>query len=176
MPRLTSFSVSIRLPMVGELTGTWAPDDAERQAAWEMYVELVTRVSVVELHPADGMLREALSSLHSLFATTRDILRRHGPGVARAAEADELSFGAIAVAVLNGAIRPVLARWHSELLAYEATRPPGVSPVAHEREWVDAPRLRQAIDELRDTLLDYAELLGRVAGVAPLIASEGVRP
>ncbi|MFJ9897895.1 hypothetical protein ACIQPR_31645 [Streptomyces sp. NPDC091280] len=42
---------------------TWEPADAERSAAWESYLELITRVSVEELAPDEGFLREALSSL-----------------------------------------------------------------------------------------------------------------
>ncbi|WP_370135611.1 hypothetical protein [Streptacidiphilus sp. EB103A] len=64
-----------------EIAGTWEPNDAERRAAWELYVELVTRVSVVPLGTDEGLLREALSSLYSLFGTTREVLRRHGPEV-----------------------------------------------------------------------------------------------
>jgi hypothetical protein len=46
------------------------------------YIELVTRIAVVPLGPGGGLLRDALSNLYSLFPTTRDILRRYGPGVA----------------------------------------------------------------------------------------------
>jgi hypothetical protein len=42
----------------------------------------VTRIAVVSLGPDEGLLREALASLHSLFAITRDILRRYGPNIA----------------------------------------------------------------------------------------------
>ena len=38
-----------------------------------MYIELVTRIAVIELRPEEGLLREALSSLYSLFDTTRKI-------------------------------------------------------------------------------------------------------
>jgi hypothetical protein len=124
---------------------------------------------VVELQPTEGSLREVLTSLHSLFATTREIMRRHGPAVARPRRGADLSFGSIAIAVLNGAIRPVLSRWHVELLAHEATMPPGASPVAHEREWEHAAELRDALADLRETLVDYAQLLGQVAGVPSLV-------
>lgn len=41
-------SVGVKLNLrVVEISGTWEPNDAERRAAWELYVELVTRVSVV---------------------------------------------------------------------------------------------------------------------------------
>ncbi|MGW3011312.1 hypothetical protein ACWC9R_21125 [Streptomyces sp. NPDC001219] len=59
-------AVEFTVPFVGEISGTWRPDDAERKAAWELYVELITRVSVIELGPAEGVLREALSSHYTL--------------------------------------------------------------------------------------------------------------
>jgi hypothetical protein len=63
-------------------------------------------------------------------------------------------------AVLNAALRPVLARWHPELLANETQRPAGESPVACERTWPHAGEL----DTTHHGLLDYAE----VADVPPL--------
>lgn len=127
-------TVSLSLPFVA-VSGTWQPDDAERDAAWELYVELVTRVALTPLRPGEGMLREALDSLYALFDRTRDVLRRYGPGVARPAVDHGLSLGYIAVAVLNGAIRPVLASWHPELRSYEHARPDHVSPREHEASW-----------------------------------------
>ena len=76
-----SVEVGLDLRFV-KITGTWEPNDAERLAAWELYVELITRVAVVPLPAGEGLLREALTSLYTLFAATRDILRRHGPGIA----------------------------------------------------------------------------------------------
>jgi hypothetical protein len=175
-PKPMSFEVSLNLPFgLGGVKGTWEPDETQRTAAWEMYVELVTRVAVVELGPAEGLLREALTSLHSLFGTTRDILRRHGPGVAAVAGSAEYSFGYLAVLVLNQVLRPVLATWHPALLAYESRRPPEVSPVDHERSWERAPELRQALGEVRGALAGYAELLGEVAGVPSLLLPAAAR-
>lgn len=115
-----SLKVSLKLGLL-DIGGEWQPDNAEENAAWEMYVELVTRISVAELKPDEGLLREALTSLYSLFGTTRDILRRYGPGITRGKDNGTISFGYIAVAVLNGALRPLLATWHPRLTAYEAT-------------------------------------------------------
>jgi hypothetical protein len=67
--------VKLTIPFIGEISGTWEPDEVERRAAWELYVELVTRVAVVQLGPAEGLLREALSSLREVFGITREILR-----------------------------------------------------------------------------------------------------
>lgn len=162
--------MSLGLPFgLGSIAGTWEPDEEERLAAWEMYVELITRVSVDELGPGEGSLREALSSLYTLFGTTREILRRHGPGVAAPKGGSDLSFGVIALGVVNGALRPFLSKWHVELLHHEGQRPPDVSPLEHERGWERAPELRADLAELRGVLAAYAGYLGDVADVPPLV-------
>ncbi|TWG00869.1 hypothetical protein FHX73_114749 [Kitasatospora viridis] len=163
------FTVKLAVPMIGEISGVWEPVDAERKAAWELYVELVTRVAVVELGPDEGVLREAMNSLYSLFATTRDILRRYGPEVAPRRDPGYVSFGALAVTVLNGALRPLLTRWHPVLTAYEAARPAGLDPVAHEHAWAEAERLREDLRIARETLTDLGRTLAEVAGAGDLM-------
>jgi hypothetical protein len=165
---IRTLKVGLKLGLF-EIGGEWAPDDAEERAAWEMYVELVTRVSIAELKPGEGLLREALTSLYSLFATTRDILRRYGPAIARGKSGGTLSFGYIAVAVLNGALRPLLATWHPQLGTYEATRPAAVSVAAHEAAWPRADELRAELNRVRLVLIDYATLLSDAVGAPSLM-------
>ncbi len=174
MPKkLTSVKVSLKLPYIGGVEGTWEPDESERNAAWEMYVELITRISVAELKPDEGLLREALSSLHTLFDTTRKILRKYGPSIAQPKGKGNgngnLSFGYLAVAVLNVVLRPVLAKWHPLLLDYETTKKSSVSRLEHEKQWDKNEELRRVLNEIRTVLIEYANLLAQVAGVPPLI-------
>lgn len=169
MPKLTSVKVSLTLPYIGGVEGTWEPDETERNAAWEMYVELITRISVSELKPDEGLLREALSSLYTLFDTTRKILRKYGPSVAQPKGEDGISFGYLAVAILNTVLRPVLAKWHPLLFNYESTKDSTISPLEHERQWEKHEELRQVLNEVRRVLIEYAELLAQVAGVPSLI-------
>ena len=169
MPKLTSVQVSLKLPFIGGVKGTWEPDERERDAAWEMYVELITRISVEELKPDEGLLREALSSLHTLFDTTRKVLRQHGPSIAQPKGDNNLSFGYLAVLILNVVIRPVLAKWHPLLLDYESTKESSVSPLEHETQWDKSEELRQAMNDVRSILIEYANILSKVAGVPSLI-------
>src|SRR3954447_13686778 len=166
--RLSKFAVEISLPGTGGISGTWEPDDRERDAAWEMYVELVTRVAVVELRPEEGVVREAFSSLYSLFDTTRKILREYGPTIAKSKHEGGLSFGYIAVAILNSGVRPTLAKWHAALTDWEAQRPQGTSLVAHERAWEHHEQVRRELEFVRVTLSQYANLLAHVADVDAL--------
>lgn len=155
------------------VSGTWKPSQVERQAAWELYVELITRVAVVPLEPGVGLLREVLNSLYSLFGTTRDVLRRHGPAVAQPQTDDGHSFGELAVLVLNFELRPLLGRWHPLLEQWEAARPNSTSRTEHEVAWQHAGQLRDALEQTRTRLMAYADLLAQAACVPPLTIPHG---
>ncbi|MED1535670.1 hypothetical protein [Bacillus pseudomycoides] len=163
-----SVKINLKLPIIGSIEGTWEPNDVQRQAAWEMYVELVTRISVNELKTGEGLLREALTSLYSLFNSTREILKKYGPEVAISTKGN-ISFGYLAVSILNTSLRPLLAKWHPLLLEYENKRSESVSLVEHEKEWDKFNELKTVLEEIRQILVEYAEILGQVAGVPSLI-------
>jgi hypothetical protein len=152
--------VSVSLPF-GIGSAEWETDPTERKAAWSLYVELVTRIAVQPLESSEGLLREALNSLYSLFGTTREILKQAGPDVG----ASHDSVGGIAIAVLNNGLRPVLAKWHPLLQTWEAQREPNVSPKEHERNWSEEKQLRAELEALRQDLEQYAHALAIIAGV-----------
>lgn len=153
-------SVKIKIPWVGE--AEWKADPKERNAAWSLYVELVTRIAVQALPANEGSLREALTSLHSLFDSTRQILKEAGPDVG----ASVTSVGGIAIAVLNRGIRPFLSKWHPELSDWESRKDPTVSPGEHERKWPEGDQFRCELAKLRVDLESYAEGLAVIAGVS----------
>lgn len=171
--RLKKFVVNIALPIGPGISGTWEPDKNEQEAAWEMYIELVTRVTVVPLKPGEGLLREALSSYYSLFETTRKILREHGYTVAqpkgpKGHNSDRLSFGIIAVAILNDMLRPLLSKWHPRLQHHETQCPSDRSKMEHEELWSEATNLREEIEQARKILKLYADLLAQIANIPSL--------
>ena len=140
----------------------WETDSTQRNAAWALYVELVTRVAVQELAEDVGLVREAMNSLYTLFGTTREILRSAGPDVG----ASHDSVGGLAIAVLNKGLRPFLSHWHLVLQIWEAQRPIDRSPKEHEGLWAEEKVARQELSALRGELEIYAEALANVAGVA----------
>ena len=106
---LESWGLSGLQLKLGFLNAEFAPKDADRGAAWELYVELLTRITTQNLKPGDGDEATALSSVHALFALTRDTLKRHGSGAGE--------FAKLAIPVLNQIIRPFTAKWHRLSLA-----------------------------------------------------------
>jgi len=89
---------------LGFLETEWEPQIKDSEAAWEMYVELLTRIATQPLPDDSGNETAALDSVYSLFGITRDILRKYGK--------DSIGFAKIAIIVLNQVVRPFTARWH----------------------------------------------------------------
>jgi hypothetical protein len=164
--KLQSIKVGLDLKVL-KVEGIWTPTEKEREAAWELYVELVTRISVVELKDKEGILREALNSLYSIFSITREILRKYGPDVAIPRGENEYSFGKLAIMILNYELRPLLTKWHPLLQEYEAKRKLEVSIKEHEDNWEMNVEMRKELNETRKVLIQYSNLLAKVANVEP---------
>lgn len=169
--KLSSTKFKVNLGFLS-VESNWEIDEVQKQAAWEMYVELATRITTAELQKGEGLLREALTSLYSLFTTTRGILKKHGPSIATPANPKDTTFGHLAVGILNKILRPTLAKWHPILLDWEQQKPKERSTTEHESQWEHNDQLRKELNEIRLKLIEYANVLGEVSGVASLINEE----
>jgi len=89
---------------IGVLETEWQPQEKDREAAWELYVEMLTRIVTQPLPAGLGEEKAALDSVYSLFPMTRDVLRRNGR--------ECVQFTKLAVIVLNQIVRPFTAKWH----------------------------------------------------------------
>ncbi len=136
------------------------PNEAEQKAAWALYVELTTRVATQPFDDQTGSLRAVLSSLHTVFGLTRQILREAGPSVAHGHNA----FGPIAIDALTRGIAPFTTRWHLPLLEYEQRRSPEATLLDYERAWPHYQTMRAELHELQKQMRIYADLLAEIAG------------
>jgi hypothetical protein len=165
--KLTSVKLNLSFPGIGGVEGVWEADENEQEAAWEMYVELITRVALNPRESHEAPIREALSSLYSLFETTRAILREHGPVLAKPKGKGNLSFGYLSVAILNQVLRPFLGKWHPRLQHYENKR--GEKGVReHEAAWEERGAFHVALQDVQTTLRGYADALAEIAGVSAI--------
>jgi hypothetical protein len=141
---------------LGFLEGEFAPRDPDRAAAWELYIELLTRVTTQDLPPDDGDEKTALDSVYAIFKETREILRRHGSGCGE--------FAKLAIPVLNQIVRPFTAKWHRLSLAG------AFQDAARCREF------RQDLAALQPRLQSYTQALAGMADVEDLTALETAAP
>lgn len=81
-------------------------EETDRDAAWDLYVEMLTRITTQPLPSDVGDEQTALSSVYSLFPTTREILRHRGRR--------SIEFSKVAIPILNQVVRPFTAKWHRE--------------------------------------------------------------
>jgi len=131
----------------------WQPRDEDKSAAWELYVELITRAATQHLDPDEGDEAAALRSIYDLFALTRETIRRNGRGC--------INFTRIAVVMLNQKVRPFTARWHPRNLE---------GPLdARGKE-----RFRAELRALQTDLRNYTRLLADLADVEDLTDLEAV--
>ena len=79
-------------------------NEIDKKAAWELYVEMLTRIISQPLNEKHGIEKTALESIVNLFPITREILKKYG--------SDCINFAKIAVVVLNQKVRPFTAKWH----------------------------------------------------------------
>ena len=94
-------SLKIKTPF---LDMEWKPQDEDKAAAWELYIELLTRITTQNLHIEHGDEMTALTSIHSIFSITRDVMKNNGRHC--------IEFTKIAIVVLNQVVRPFTAKWH----------------------------------------------------------------
>lgn len=125
----------------------------DQEAAWELYIELLTRIVTQPLPAESGDEQTALDSVYSLFPTTREILRRRGPTT--------IAFSKVAIPVLNQVVRPFTAKWHRESIA-------GAFQQEAKRE-----EFRKEMESLREDLRNYNRMLAAIAGVEDLTNLEG---
>jgi hypothetical protein len=147
--------VKITVPQVSELT--FVVNNEARQVAWKLYVETVTRVSTQALADDEGLLREALTSLHGLFATTREMLKASRPSVP---VPGGQTVEHLAVTMLNHELRPFLSKWHPRLREFE-----NANPLGPESSWPDNKACRNELRDVQTHLLGFALGFARLAGV-----------
>jgi hypothetical protein len=130
----------------------WEPQPDEQQAAWELYVELITRITTQPLDDNAGDEQTALDSVAKLFPLTRDLLKskcRKAP-----------TFAKIAIVILNQKIRPFTALWHKNSLAGVLNTPEGKTA------------FRTELRETQKILVGYTGLLASIAGVEDFLELE----
>ena len=123
----------------------WQPQEADKKAAWALYIELLTRVSTQGLAPETGDEETALVSIYALFGITREVLKTHGR------ECQE--FAKIAIVVLNQVIRPFTAHWHKLKMA------------GAFKDEEKCQQFRKELAELQQQLKNYTKMLADMAGV-----------
>ena len=135
-------SLKIKTPF---LDMEWKPQDEDKNAAWELYIELLTRITTQPLDDTHGDEATALKSIYAIFSLTREVIKKNGRHC--------IEFTKIAIIVLNQLIRPFTAKWH-RLSVQDA-----FSDESKCKEF------RHELSQLQSILNVYTKMLGDMADV-----------
>jgi len=142
-------SLKIKAPF---LEMEWHPQDEDKAAAWELYIELLTRITTQPLDVEHGDEKTALESVYSLFPITRQVLKNNTRYC--------IEFTKLAVVVLNQIVRPFTAKWHR---------------LSQQGAFEDPEKKSEFRKELGDVQLElrkYTKMLAHMAGVEDLTSLE----
>lgn len=145
---LENWSMSSLKLNIKVLQAEFKPNEQDKQCAWELYIELLTRITTQPINTEDGDEKTALDSIYSLFKTTREILKKNGRGCRE--------FSKLSITVLNQVVRPFTAKWHKKSLnnAFEDDNQCQV--------------FREELAELQVILTHYTQALAKIADVEDL--------
>lgn len=147
-----------------EINGSVEYNSIDQEAAWKMYVELITRVSGNRLPDGSGILRESLNSLYSTFGVLRNILKDSGAALARSPQDNKQeTVATLLLKIMNTRLRPFLSEWHPKLEAHEKLKAENVSVFEHEKSWSQNSEFRKQLNALQDGLEQYILALKAIA-------------
>lgn len=120
-----------------------------KQAAYDIYIDLVSRISTQKLGTNRGLDDAALTSLYNLFVNTRTTLRgcRREPVIQK-----------LAISMLNAVLREFLAKWHGRL-----------NPA-------NSHKFRDELDIVSEKLRGFCEAFALLAGVENLMDETDPKP
>ena len=112
----------------------------DKNAAYDMYVELSTRITTQRLKDGTGDEKTALESIYQIFPLSRAILKKYGRNTEKTQK--------IVIVMLNKKIRPFTTKWH------------GLN--------ISVKEFRDELQDLQHELRKDCEKLANIAGVTNL--------
>ncbi|WP_336156982.1 toll/interleukin-1 receptor domain-containing protein [Amycolatopsis sp. VC5-11] len=139
-------------------------DDEVRRTAHRILNEVNSRVALRELPDGEGMLRDALSSLHTLFDRIRQICGDVDPDALRPSTLIRPGLATLTSRLQEDLLRPFLVYWHPRLDNHHDVRPSGIGSRDHELAWSLHAQLRSELGKLRLSILEVADELAVLSG------------
>ena len=122
--------------------------EQDRQCAWQLYAEIVTRVAIsgkrrdeTSSDFSGEVITESLSSLHAFFQEARQIMKDFPVGKLK--EKNQSHLGILIHDLLTDVLRPFLEKWQADFRVW----------------WEQQDRSKQSWFKLQETYPKYRELL-----------------
>jgi hypothetical protein len=147
MPEITEGELSLNFGLV-QLSGKLS--EIDRQCAWELYSEMVTRVAVTGKRRDETskdfsgeIYVESLGSLHAFFSEARGIMKRFPVG--RLKSPGQPHLGTVIHDMLADVLRPFLEKWQADVRSWWSSQD------VTGKNWIevqkDYPRSSELLEE-----------------------------
>lgn len=129
------------------LEAEWAPTQADQEAAWQLYIELLTR-RIMKYLPNQDEEIIILSEISVLIEITRDLIKKYGR--------EAVSFSKLAIVILNQTLLPFISNWRY------------IIQVGKIKEIENYNKFNIELKSLQDELKKYIKMLADFSGVEDL--------
>lgn len=177
MPEIKKGSITFDFKLV-KLGAELTEDD--RQCAWELYTEIVTRAAVVGKH-ADGSCEDfsgeiyinSFQSLYLFFQECRSIMRRFPVG--KLNEPDQEHLGVLIHRVLSQILRPFLEKWQGRFQAWwQKNYSETADPMEVQGQFPDGKQMLRDWRDLRRVMREVGKRICRTYKLVPVDRAEEV--
>ena len=158
MPELTEGNFTIDFGVV-KLSGKLSEQD--RQCAWQLYTEIVTRVAVsgkrrdeTSADFSGEVIAESLSSLHSFFQEARQIMKSFPVGKLK--EKNQNHLGILIHDLLADVLRPFLETWQADYRAWWEQQD------RSKASWFEVQKSYPKYEELLKEWIDLRKLMRKI--------------
>lgn len=161
-----NFSINLDIFKIG---GVLSDDD--RQCAWELYTEIVTRLAVHGRSVSEGSIKEqfkgelyteSLDSLYSFFQEMRGIMRKFPVG--KIGFSDKYHLGKFICSIINDILRPFLERWQGDFRYWfdvASRNRPDDSPFIIQDDYPEIDAFLENWASLRSIMQSVAQTLAK---------------
>jgi hypothetical protein len=161
-PRLDIVAISLDIGGIGNIE--LKPSVEDLQIAHRIWTELVTRKAAIPFDPEHDVIHEVHDSWYVLFARIRSLIADI-PATQLRSRASTRDLVRIAVAALNGCLRPHLTRWQARYrnwYAQQADLLRTTSPQEVQRQFPDYASVVADMTIVNAKLVQYAAQLQKV--------------
>lgn len=154
-------TVNITLP--SGVSFEFKAQEEDRKIAWEIFVQIRTRIAAVEFKDGEDSLLHVNQSLYDLFNLIREKVQ--GLSLRTVTKDKDGNLVELYFSILNHGIRPYLTKWHIPVSHFHTKQKDSYkSTIEVDQEFAQSnPKIILDIKSLNYRMKKYAEILHKIA-------------
>lgn len=155
--------VKVRIKLGGVGNAEFAPNEEDIQIAHQLWTELTTRKTAIEIIPDQDVIVEVYDSWYELFKKTRELIAAIPAHSVQVESTKELI--RISTETLNKGLRPHLTKWQAKYrnwYKHQEENLKEMSPQELQRKYPEYDELMEDMKRVNIELIEYANQLKKI--------------